>query len=72
MYTAVTIKGRLKMTDYQEIINTINEKYKYSLREIAEYLGVTDVIVCLWRSGKRYPSLKNQRKIDKWYKELGE
>lgn len=55
--------------NYARIVKRIREVKKLTQKELAELIGVSEQIVSYWECGTRYPSLKNQRAIDKLFDE---
>ena len=55
--------------NYARIVKRIREARKITQKELADFMGVSENIVSYWERGTRYPSLKNQRAIDKLFDE---
>lgn len=55
--------------NYSRIVACIRKARKITQKELAEIMCVSENIVSYWERGTRYPSLKNQRAIDKLFDE---
>jgi len=55
--------------DYAVLIKQLREKMILSQIEFAELLGVSNVTVSRWETGKSFPTIKLKRKLIKMFNE---
>jgi DNA-binding XRE family transcriptional regulator len=59
------------MFDYARKIREYRERKFISQQELAKILGVSNVTVCRWETGRYEPDMETKKKLVALFKEIG-